>query len=422
MWKQAILIGAIAALLGPMSVTRAQTTPAPRRLSLDECVARALARHPLLRSAQARLQGAEDYRRFAGARPNPSLTLQTENWRAWQRPPFSFGGDADVFVYGTLRLETAGKAARRVELAGRQSQAAEAEVEVIRRQLRGEVTRAYWAALQAQTLLEVITENRSDLDQLVQYTAARVREGFVAQGELIRARLEQQTLVNQGAAATQSLERAKLELLRAMGETVFETDFRLSAPEQTAPPLLAAGLEKLREEALAKRPELLALRARVEGERSNLRLQQAQASPDPEVSAGYKRTGGFNTFIAYVTVPLPLFNRNRAEVGRAAAMVTSAEQGLLAEENYVRAETEAAYRAARRLEERLAELRRDFLRQADESRNIVLAAYREGAADLYKLLEAQRARNEARLLYFRTAQEFQAALSDLSLAVGEGGK
>ena len=71
-------------------------------------------------------------------------------------------------------------------------------------------------------------------------------------------------------------------------------------------------------------------------------------------------------------------------------MATSAGQELLAEENYVRAEIEAAHRAAQRLEARLTKMQRDFLKQADESRNIALVAYREGAMDLYKLLETHR--------------------------------
>jgi cobalt-zinc-cadmium efflux system outer membrane protein len=136
------------------------------------------------------------------------------------------------------------------------------------------------------------------------------------------------------------------------------------------------------------------------------------------LSAGYKRTGGYSTYISYVTVPLPFFNKNRAEIGRAAALINSAEQELLAEENYIRAEIEAAHRAAQSLAVRLTEMQRDFLKQADQSRDIAMIAYREGATDLYKLLETQRARNEARLLYYRTLQELQASIAELVLAVG----
>ncbi|MEP7336855.1 MAG: TolC family protein [Acidobacteriota bacterium] len=399
----------------------AQTPPTsaapPRQLTLIECVERAVANHPLLKAAQIRLQGSEEFSRHIGARPNPTLTVQTENWRAWQQPPFGFSRDIDVFVYGTQRLEMAGKASRRRELAEQQAGVARSEIEIVRRQLRQDVTRHYWLALQSQTLLEILAENRGDLDQLMQYTAARVREGYAAESELIRTRLEQQTMLGQEAAAALALERAKLDLLKAMGEISFDTKFRLAAPDNATPPL-AANPDQLREEAIRKRPELIRLRARVEAERANLKLQQANARSDVEVSAGYKRTGGYNTALAYVTVPLPFFNKNRAEIGRAAALATSAEQELLAEENYIRAEVETAHRAVQSLAERLKEMQRDFLKQADESRNIALIAYREGASDLYKLLETQRARNEARLLYHRTMQELQSALAELALAVG----
>jgi cobalt-zinc-cadmium efflux system outer membrane protein len=391
---------------------------AARQLDLDECLRRALSRHPSVAAAQAHMQGAEDFRKYVGVRPNPTLTVQTENWRVWQQPPFSFGRDIDLFIYGTQRIETAGKAMRRRELADQQVLVTRSEIEAVRLQLRKEVTRAYWIALQAQTLLEITTQNRLDLDDLVQYTALRVREGFAAESELIRARLEQQTTLGQETTAELLLERSKLDLLKAMGENRFELDFRLALPDSTGAPLTDLGPEQLINEALAKRPELISLRTKVETQRAHLRLQQANSQPDFEVSAGYKRTGGFDTMIGYITIPLPIFNRNRAEIGRASSMVTAAEQELLAEENYVRAEVEAVYRAVKRLEARLKELQRDFLRQADESQSIALMAYREGAADLYKLLETKRARNEAHLLYFRVLHEFHQMLVELKLSVG----
>ncbi len=414
----AVLGFAFAATLSAISVL-AQINSEQRKLSLDECVTQALNKHPLLEAAQARITGADEFKRFVGVRPNPSITIQTENWRAWQQPPFTFGTDIDVFVYGSQRIETAGKAARRTELAERQLNQTQTEIDTLKRQLRQEVIRRFWIALQNQTLLSIVRENHNDLSGLVQYNTTRLKEGYISEWELIRVRLEQQTLLNQEASVGLELERAKLDLLKAMGDVRFDTNFQLAEPNTTGSALLTMELEKLRIEALAKRPELVSLRAKVESERANLKLQQANARPDLEVSAGYKRTGGFNTALAYVTIPLPVFNKNRAEIGRATAAITSAELQLMAEENYIRAEIEMAHRASRKLAERLGEMQKDFLQRADESRNIALVAYREGAADLYKLLEAQRARNEARLLYHRTELELQLALAELALAAGK---
>ncbi|MFN7624152.1 MAG: TolC family protein, partial [Acidobacteriota bacterium] len=189
-------------------------------------------------------------------------------------------------------------------------------------------------------------------------------------------------------------------------------------PELLEAPLLRQSVGDLLTEATTRRVELNLLRARVEAERANLRLQQANAKPDVDLSAGFKRTVGFNTFIAYLTIQLPFFDKNRGEIGRAAAGISSVEQELMAQTNYIRAEVEAGYQVVQQLQRRLNEMKQDFLTQADGSRDIALTAYREGAADLYKVLEAQRARNEARRLYYRTQLDLQMALAELALAVG----
>ena len=408
----------LALLMVPASAQVASGGGGLRPLTLEECWKRTQEIHPLVSAAQKRVSGAEEYRRFAGVRPNPTMTFQSENWRAWGRPPFSFSREIDLFVFGTQRVETAGKAGRRREMAERNLAATEIEVEVTRKQLWQEVTRRYWTTLQLQSQLTIAEENRRDLDQLVSYTTTRFKEGFAAEWEVIRVRLEQQTLLNQQLVSEQELVKAKLDLLQAMGETVFNTDFRLVEPALLNSPLLGQPVAELQLEAEQKRVELGLLRARIDGERANLKLQEANAKPDVDISAGYKRTVGFNTFIAYLTIELPFFDRNRGEIGRAAAGISSAEQELLAQSNYVRAEVESGHRAVHQLEARLKEMKQDFMTRADESRDIALTAYREGAADLYKVLEAQRARNEARRLYYRTQLDLQMALAELALAVG----
>ncbi|MFM8393846.1 MAG: TolC family protein [Acidobacteriota bacterium] len=400
------------------SVVLAQAVSDQRPLTLEDCWRKARENHPLLGAARKRFEGAEQFRRFAGVRPNPTLTYQSENWRAWGRPPFNFSREIDLFVYGTQRLETAGKAGYRRELAAREAATAEIEIDVVRKQLWQAITTQYWRALQLQSDLLVAGENRRDIDQLVTYTTTRLREGFAAEWEVIRVRLEQQTLLKQQLLLEQELMKAKLELLQAMGEASYETNFRLLEPSLLDAPLLKQPVTELLTEATEKRVELSLLRSRVESERANLRLQQANAKPDVDLSAGFKRTVGYNTFIAYMTIQLPFFDKKRGEIGRAAAGISSVEQELTAQTNYIRAEVEAGYRVVQQLQSRLTEMRKDFLTQADSSRDIALTAYREGAADLYKVLEAQRARNEARRLYYRTQLDLQMALAELALAVG----
>lgn len=418
----------------PQTTQTAQTTTSRQTLTLPQCLEQAATRHPSLLVARSRIEGAEQLRQYAGNRPNPTVTLQTENWRFTGEPAFKLRDDLDVFVFGTQTFERGGKAARRRELAEQAAAVAQAELEVLKRRIQQDVLRHYAQAVSAQAALDVLGDNRLNLVQLVNYNEVRVREGYTAEGELIRARLEMQTAAAHEATAAQELERQKLDLLKAMGETRLQSDFALAAYED-APALPASSasgaaampaalatlpvLADLLQTALANRPELGLLRARREQAKAALRLARANARQDLSVSFGYKRTENFNTLIGSVSIPLPLFDKNQGEIGQTAAEVAALEHELLVEENFVRAEVQTAYRTVENLRARLLALQSDFLLQADDARDVALAAYREGAADLYKVLEAQRARNDARLLYTRTLYDYRLSLVELRFAAAQ---
>ncbi|MEW6126003.1 MAG: TolC family protein [Acidobacteriota bacterium] len=401
------------------------TNPSAPTLTLSQCLSQALTKHPALAAVRSRIEGAEQFRQFAAARLNPSITFQSENWRFTGEPPFKASQDLDLFIYGTQTLERGGKAARRREVAAQAEEVLQAELETLKRRLTLEILRSYYKAVVAQSLLEILSENRQNLDQLVKYNDVRVREGYTAEGELIRARLEMQTATTHEATVALELERAKLELLKTIGEAQFNTNFRVTDEADLTPTArlanapVAAPLSELLQQALAKRPELLTLRARLEHAKAALRLAEANAKSDWSASFGYKRTTGFNTFIAGISIPLHLFNKNQGEIGRAAAEIAAIEHELSAEENFIRAEVQTAYQASERIRQNLFALQSDFLLRADDTRDVALAAYREGATDLYKLLEAQRARNDARLLYHRLLYDFRLSLAELELASGQ---
>ena len=56
--------------------------------------------------------------------------------------------------------------------------------------------------------------------------------------------------------------------------------------------------------------------------------------------------------------------------------------------------------------------------QADETSRIALGAYREGGADLLRLLDAERVRIDIELLYLRTLAEYRQSMVALEAAMG----
>jgi cobalt-zinc-cadmium efflux system outer membrane protein len=382
-------------------------------LSLSEAIRYAQANHPQLLAAQERVHVAATTRVQAGMRPNPRLTLQTENIRGWQSPSFSFPRDTDDFAYLTHVFESAGKRAKRLEVAEAGVRSAEAEAALLARQIASRVSLAYWSAAAAQSLRDLLLEDVANFDRIVTYHRDRVREGAMAEVDLMRILLEHDRLRLTAQNAGHDAARASIVLLREMGRTDFKP-IRLADSITDArdlnPPEIA--------DVLAQRPEMDAARRSIEQARANLTLQRAMARPDTEVSFGYKRTSGLNTLMGIVGLDLPFFNRNQGGIATASGSLRLAEAQLNATESQVRAEVAAAWAEYEGRKRTLNEILRPMRERADEISRIALAAYREGGADLLRLLDAERVRIESVTLFYRALSEYQQSVTNLQIATG----
>lgn len=404
-------------LLGAV-VVRGQGAP-ERKLTLAEVIASARRNHPLIVAAQQRVAMAEAEQLEAGLRPNPSFYVSGENFPiTGTRHPFDFGSSIDWFAVYSHTYETSNKRQLRVSFAERNLAAAQAEAAAIERGVLYEVKAAYHRVAISKLRGALLSENLNSLNQLVGLNEVRVREGYTAEGDLIKVRLETQRVEYQMRRVELEHERARIELLRAMGAGSFEkneTEFEVAEELDYAP--AAIDPAQLREAAM-KLPQLQAGRAMVERAQAHLRLEQARTRPDFTFNVGYKRNSGDNTLVAGVTVPLPVYNRNQAQISRAEAALAAAQAEMRHTQNLALAELAAAERAVRMNQKQIESLRADFLLRADESRSISLAAYREGAVDLLVLLDSQRVRAQAQEFYFQALYDYQLSIHELERASG----
>jgi cobalt-zinc-cadmium efflux system outer membrane protein len=388
-------------------------------LTLQDVIERARREHPLIIAAKQRAAMAEAEKLEAGMRPNPTLTLSGENFPLGStQNEFNFGQSIDWFATYSQTFETAGKRKLRVSFAERNLEAAQAEASIIERRIVYEVKAAYSLVTIARLRVALLGENLNNLNQLVGLNETRVREGYTAEGDLIKVRLESQRIEFQMRKASLEYDRAKIELLRAIGASSFENgdlSFEIVEELDYQPVLLdAVSLQ----EAAMRLPQVQVAQAHLERAQALLRLEQARSRPDIVTSIGYKRNGPDNTMYGAISVPLPIYNRNKAQIARAEADVQAAQAELRHSRNLVSAELAAARRAVEMNQKQVESLRADFLLRADESRSISLAAYREGAADLIVLLDAQRVRNQAQEFYFQAFHDYQLSIYELERAAG----
>jgi outer membrane protein, heavy metal efflux system len=394
-----------------------QAADLPPELSLSKAVELASARHTDLAAASARVSGTDGLRRQAAVLPNPSLTFQSENWRFDGPVPFQPGRELDLFAFLSQPIEMGGKRSRRMDLAKQDSFIAELEKKGIEWRIRQDVKQSYWRALLAQQEWELMKENARTFQQIIEYHRVRVEQGAMAEADLIKVRLEGERLSLSEQAAALEAERARVGLLRAMGMQEGPIRFRL-----VEPPAVLAGnlvLKDLQERARSQRVEVLLGLAFVERARAEVGVQRSQAKPDWNAVVGYKRTNGYNTILAGVSVPLPLFNRNTGNTYFSTLELERAEFLLKSALARVEADLASALSGLRHRYAMLAQMEKGMLDRAEQSSRIALATYQEGGTDLLRLLDAQRARNDVQLLYTRTRLEYRLSLAELENAVGE---
>lgn len=382
-------------------------------LSVRAAVEMALRSHPLLQAGTNRVAAAQGFRLQSALRPNPRAVFQTENWRWWGNPSIRPGTDPDIYLYGSQLFETAGKRANRMQLADSIIRRAELDRELTTKMIAARVKSAYWNAAGAQRVHELLLQTVAAFDQIVQYHENRVREGAMAEADLLKVRLERERVVVSANSAALDAQRARIQLFREMGQSEFP-EMKLVDTLDTA----VAAAEPDLAAAMVNRTEIKLAQQLVDHGRANRRLQQSLAKPDIEGLAGYKRTSGFDTLIVGAQVPLPFSNRNQGNIATADAEIRVAESELAATRAVVAAEVKAAIADVRSRERQLQEFFPTILQQARESAGIAQAAYREGGLDLLRLVDAERVRIDTEVLYSRTLAEYRQSLAALEAALG----
>lgn len=382
-------------------------------LTLADAIAQALAGNPRLAVASARVGVAEGLRKQAGLSPNPRLILQLENTRFWENPSFSYPQDTATYAFVAQTVETGGKRSRRVELATENIRSSEFEMQLQRNQIVSRVSLAYWAAAGDAQVRDLLQEEVANFDRVVQFHRDRVREGAAPEVDLLRIEVERDRLVSLARTTGQEAERTRIALFREMGKLEFPPVALADQLGQMRPvELLAPDM------VLERRVEMILARETIQQARANLRLQQSNAKPDPDLHLGYERIAGFDTIYAAAQIPLPIRNRNQGQIEAAAAEMRAAESSVTATEAVIRAEVESALRDYETRQKLLNETLSPMRDRANEVYQIVDAAYRETGSGLLRLLDAERTKIDAEVMYARALSEFQQSVVALQTAQG----
>ncbi len=392
-----------------------QPAPLPPQapITMAAAVAQARVSSPYRLSAQSLAVGASQAAQLAGRVVNPLVEVRTENWGTGGLP-------LDVFAVANQTIELGGKRDARMAVATAERDLAQANLRLTDRQLALRTAQLYIQALKARGLLEALRSNREGLTTLIASVHRRVDEGYSAESDLLRFETEAARVDIEMARASLELERSLATLTVVIGAPAPVAASQLVEPLALAPP--AATAPEVVASAVASHPEVASADARLTRARQNAVLERSRQVPDPMITAGYKRTAGFNTAVIGVLMSVPLFERNGAAIARAVGEEAAAAAERNAAAQRLSAEAVALVDMARLLSERSARAASALLAPAEGVRNAARATFREGTTDVLKLIDAeriyadvQRAALELRLDALAAALEARFALGEESL-------
>ncbi len=375
----------------PAPPTLPEATPVaagalPSSLTLPAALAEAEARSPLIQAARARVASAEARVRQAGFRINPELSVEIENFAGTGEYSGARGLETTVAI--NQRLDLGGRRRSRVSVARAELAAEELRLAIARADLAQQVREQFARAITARDKLRIAEENASRSSDLSRIAGQLVDAGREPPLRAIRARsaAAQARAELEGARADEAASRRSLAALFGV----------------TEPPLNVAGsLVDLAPRAIDPERSLDVRLAELElaVAEAEVGQQVAQRSLDPAVGVGVRqfRGSGDVALVGGVSLPIPVFDRNRGNIEAARANVTAFEARRASALATVTVRAQNAIAAVEAAEARVGALEGAAVPEAFEAVRLAQESYREGRATLLELLDAQNAYRSAEL-------------------------
>lgn len=345
---------------------------------------------PSVRAAGLEISARNAEADQAGRRLNPSVSFELENFEG--SGPFSGLNQSERTVSLEQIIRLGGKRRHGERAARAMAALASAECKVILRESELEGAILFYELVGAAQIASMAEEAATLAKQLSDTVEKRVAAGAAAPPELSRA------LADAAAAralATDARARANTKRYE-IGVLWGASDPKFALPQgysEQSDFVYQADFES------DEHPALSRAEAATEASRAQRRLEQSRIIPDVTVSAGIRQfeENGENALIAAVSVPLPLFNRNRDNVRAAEFRAKARAIDRNAVETRLLAEQRAAAVAFIAARSKLKTLEDNAVPAAVAAFDASVRGYSVGKFDLTTTIDSRRALINMRL-------------------------
>lgn len=373
--------------------------------------------NPNLKAGQLNTEESKAQEITAYLRPNPDLTIATDQFQLFNSNPYRPLATAIQAAQVSYLHERQHKRELRRDSARKATGIAESQQADLERTLLFDLRQAFVQLLQAKSVLGVAKENLAYYDRLLTVSADRFKAGDIAQVDLDRLQLQRIQYESDAQNATINVRTAKIQLLTLLNDRTPVEQFDADGPFDFSDRILP--LSEIRQAALETRPDLRAAMQAIDKSKTDHQLAIANGTADPTWFADFgHQTPGYPYLGFGLTIPLRVFDRNQGEKLRTDLEINRSERLRQASEAQVFNDVDSAYATLTNNMTLLQRYKRQYLQQAIKVRETIAFAYGRGGASLLDFLNAQNDYRSTQLNYLNLIGSYLTAASQLNMAVG----
>ena len=401
-----------------LAATAARADEAP--LGLADLVQLAIKNNPALAAQRYTVEAAEGRQQQAGSMPNPRLELSNTS-----NSFLSNGGEYSRSIGLSQDIPVGGRLGAQQDVADAGLRLSVATLRQTEATLAGQVATSYYRLLVLKR--QIATRDALiGIDQkLLDATTARMQAGEVSPLDVSTAELETERLKEQEVLLQNQYDVELANLNQLLGRPA-RTPLALA---DTLPQDNTFGnLGDLQQQALKERSDLQAAQLESEQAQAQVSLARSERWEDWSVgvSTGQSRldvTGAPPQATEHeigvtLSIPLPLWNRNKGNVAAALSGGRQADANGAALKLQIQNEVATAYSQLQRLSDVTARYRDRLLPLSEKSVALAQQGYDQGQVSIVEVVTAERQHSEVEIAYLDALDQYLQAYASLNQAIG----
>jgi cobalt-zinc-cadmium efflux system outer membrane protein len=410
-WTAALVLVTAFSALGQMPVA---STPTP----LSQLLAEAEANSPQISAADHEARAAKQMAPQVATLPNPRFTFQQLS--VGSPRPFAGYTNSDFAYVGigaSQELPYPGKLRLRGEVAKRDADIKQSEVEVTKTTIADAVKADYLQLSYLQSMLGILLQNEAVLDQLIHEATARYQVGQGMQQDVLQAQVARTRIVQEITMHHQQIGELQAHLKGLLDRDqespdIVAVDLAESPLHQTSNTLLAMVRKN--------NPQIQTDESYIRKEDAEVASAKREGKPDFDLSYMYQNTDRKyrDYYVFTLEVSFQRKARIHAEIAEAAEKRSESQQRLNAHLQQQLADAQQEYIKATSDADLLREYSEGLIPQSEAAYQATLNAYASNREEFIHVLQSFMDILNLKLEYAHTLEDHEVALAHLESLTG----